>query len=219
MSGRHYSNSCLLENNSNSSVWYFKGGHLYQETFAGAIFFKNPIGYNQSTSPHFSIDAGTTMPLDNRSGFPRSGGPYAISFTERKESFAQTNTVFKSAPSISERYGVSMGHPSYVWSNQSQVNEINSNVGVLDCDGANYKTSNVFVPFFAQTSNKGSAPIGVNGHFCTNTYDNKPLGLYPKANSNVYDKHPALLCWNDGDNLVVQCNKYADQAFYFKKCS
>lgn len=90
-------------------------------------------------------------------------------------------------------------------SNSLPANSVIS-LGILECGGSNYKTTNSKLVHIKTSSSilgnsqtTGLAPLF---HFESNDYDGKPVGVLPSAgHSNLYTS--SMLYYNDSDNNIV----------------
>jgi hypothetical protein len=97
--------------------------------------------------------------------------------------------------------------------------EINMSIGILDCQGVDYRTSNPTL-LLKHFSYMGENYFnGMNIHCASNTYDDGIVGFIPQIATDMA-VHQPLLCYNDSSgNLVIQCNTNATTGVTFKKSS
>lgn len=94
----------------------------------------------------------------------------------------------------------------------------NNSFGILDCAGADYKSTNAKLLL----TNGGYTNTWVftnqNAHFAGNTYDGKPLAVWPKSTATTGIGVPALLSYNnaDGDMVVMLTSHSTDSQTYSK---
>lgn len=97
--------------------------------------------------------------------------------------------------------------------------EVNMAVGLLDCEGVDYRTSNPTFLVKNITYNSVGNYSVTNVHFLANTYDNNTVGTLIQ-NATDMAAHQPMICYNDNNgDLVVQCNSNATIGASFKKSS
>lgn len=86
--------------------------------------------------------------------------------------------------------------------------QINSNMGILDTNGVDYKSSNSYIPIRINTYISTTTWGGdLNYTFEANTFDKKVISTTTSDSTSVGSTYIPLICYNDtNNNLVIQCN-------------
>ena len=99
--------------------------------------------------------------------------------------------------------------------------QINSNMGILETNGADYKTTDSYIPIRVQTyMSSGTWGGDPNYTFESNTYDKKVISTTTYDITTVGSVFVPLICYNDAsNNLVIQCNPNASITYHVKRVS
>ena len=98
--------------------------------------------------------------------------------------------------------------------------QINSNMGVLDTEGVDYKTTNSFIPIQASFYLNSGTWNDYNYTFESNTFDKKLISTALIDTNSVGQSVVPLLCYNDNNNnLVIQCNSNSAIDYHTKRVS
>jgi hypothetical protein len=197
---------------ASAKISFLNGAYIYG--------FNGTLGLTTQFNGSVSFD-GVAYNYLNTEVYPNplvqfnTGPVYGGTITASGQAF---NGTFKlSASNWTERVVVDAGLT--LTYNYTIPGEINMAVGLLDCQGVDYRTSNAGFLVKHSTYSGISYYSSINVHFLANTYDNNTVGALTR-NITDMNAHFPMLCYNDNNgDLVVQCNSNAVTGATYKKSS
>jgi len=211
MQDQYTQNTFFYTYNDSNTINFLPDAHIYGSTSSlQAIDGLGSIG---------TVGSGVTITTDRPAKYPGfgSGGPTNAGTVTASSNFIDMNRTFKlaaanwydakvpKAPSdTSAQYNYTYGH-------------FNTAFGVLECD-SDYNNINAMISTYKSTYISTSNFVDQSMTFAKNTYDNKPIMLWTRATTSLNSTHPALISFNDSDDMIVKCtnNPQAGNLDFFK---
>ena len=211
MQNQYTQNTFFYTYNTDNTINFLPGAHLYGATSSlQAIDAMGSIG---------TVGSGVTITTDRPAKYPGqgSGGPFNAGTIAASSYFIDTDKTFylaspnwyeakvpKAPSDTSAQYNYTYGH-------------FNTAFGTLICD-SDYNNINATISMYKSTYISTSYFNDQSMTFAKNTYDNKPIMLWSRATTSLNSTQPALISFNDSDDMIVKCtnNPLANGIDFFK---
>ena len=191
--------------NPNNTLNILNNAHIY-----GAGSALQGLDPNGSLG---TIGTGVTTTPDQPAKYPGagSGGPFNGGTVAASRYFIDTRAPIKLAAENWYENKIMKGHTNTNVISDYNYGNWQITHGILECD-SDYNNINSKLMVWKSTYTNSTSFSDQSWNFAKNTYDNKPIALWPYITTGYNTGYPALISFNDSDDMVVKCTNASDAA-------
>ena len=184
--------------NSNNTINFLDNGHIFGNNQA-----------MQGIDPNGSIGTvgtGVTITSDQPAKYPGagSGGPTNGGGQSGSRYFIDTDKPIKLSAENWWESKIVKAHTNTSVISDYDYGNFETAHGILECD-SDYNNMNSQLLLWKSTYINTSYFSNQSMTFAKNTYDNKPISLWTYVTTGTNNGYPALISFNDSDDMVVKC--------------
>ena len=191
--------------NGNNTINFLDNAHIYGGNSAmQSVDAQGSLG---------TVGTGVTTTPDQPAKYPGAGpgGPSNGGTQNASRAFVDTNNPVKLAGDNWYENKIVRGHSNTNVISEYGYGSLQTAAGVLECD-SDYNNINSKLLTWKSTYTNSSHFLDQSYTFAKNTYDNKPISLWTYVTTATNGAYPALISFNDSDNMIVKCTNQSGAA-------